>query len=252
MKPVYVTRAGILGTLIALVVAGVCVRLGIWQLDRLDQRRKHNAAVAGRMAEPPVDFNEIHGDTTGLLYRNAVVRGHYDQDRTVLLAGRDYRGRGGVHVLTPLQLESGGTILVNRGWLPAIDPREVPVESYRKSGLVRVRGLIMSLPHPTGSGLDEPADAATVAKTEFRRVWYRFSGGDITAWLPYPVRDVYLQILPGRDAPDAPVPLPRPMLGTGRHLGYAIQWFSFAAVALIGWGVLALRKGEVGRRGGKP
>ncbi|HEX7049946.1 MAG TPA: SURF1 family protein [Longimicrobiales bacterium] len=289
MRPFQTTRAGVAGTLLALAVAAVCIRLGVWQLDRREQRVARNQILAERLAAPPLELTTARIDTAGLLYRAVTARGEYDEARSILRAGPSYQGAPGVHVYTPLRLVDGGTVLVNRGWLPAVDPAAVDLDEIREPGTVTVRGFVLAIPGAergegdavpaspaaTSSGADAaggtgarergalpalrverqtaalrvdpqpPADAAEDAG--FQRVWYRLDFAAIRRQLPYSVPDFYIQALPDSAAPRYPVRLPPPAMDNGPHLGYAIQWFSFAAIALIGWITLAVRQGEVRR-----
>src|SRR5690606_2192209 len=80
MRPFQITRSGVAGTLLALAAAATCVRLGIWQLDRLEQRRTRNAAVSERIAAEPVTLTSIRPDTTGMIFRTVTVEGEFDHD----------------------------------------------------------------------------------------------------------------------------------------------------------------------------
>ncbi|MBX6364652.1 MAG: SURF1 family protein [Gemmatimonadetes bacterium] len=235
MPPLRITRAGLVGTVLALVVAATCVRLGFWQLHRLAERRARNAAVSARMRGAPVALTGVPSDTAGLAYRAVTIAGQYDDARSVVFAAHSLMGEPGVWLLTPLRVP-GGAILVNRGWVPSPDAATLRRQVPAPTGTVRVRGVLVPLP---ARGSEEGAVADT-----FRRIWYRPSAGALTRQFPYRVSSLYLQALPEPGAPPLPHRLPPPELDEGPHLSYAIQWFGFAAIALIGWAVLALRRGE--------
>jgi surfeit locus 1 family protein len=237
-----VSRAGLIGSLIVLAVAGLCVRLGLWQLSRLQQRDAHNELLAERMRLPPFTLEPARIDTTRLLFRRAEVTGRYDHDRTIVLAGRALRGVPGVHVLTPVLLDSGHTaVLVNRGWQPAADGATVDFDTLRTAAEVRLTGLVLPLPARTRRPQPAAADGT------FRRTWFSIDPQALRNQYPYRLLDVHIQALPDSAAPRYPIRLPPPALDRGPHLGYAIQWFSFAAIAVIGWTILMLRTGEFRR-----
>ena len=120
------TRRNILAALLAVVVAAVCVRLGIWQLQRLGERRARNAAVSARLAAPPVSLNQLPGDPTAARYRRVRLTGTLDFDHEIVLIGRSRQGAPGVHIVTPLRLDgSDRAVLVNRGWVYAPDAATV-------------------------------------------------------------------------------------------------------------------------------
>lgn len=254
MRALDLTGRGIIGTVVVLIVAAVCVRLGIWQLDRRTERAARNDVIAERMALPPMALTSAPRDT-GLAYRRARVAGRADGDRALILAGRSRNGAPGVNVLSPVRLGTGA-VLVNRGWLPAPDAATVDLDPVRLDGPVEVEGVLLPFPDVERASEPEP----------FRVTWFRFDGDAIRAQYPYPVAPLYLAATaggtgdsapgPGRAptgpadagaaaggaAPVAPIPPGAPELDPGPHLSYAVQWFSFAAIALIGWLVLLVQR----------
>ncbi|HEY8484008.1 MAG TPA: SURF1 family protein [Longimicrobiales bacterium] len=252
-NPVYFTSAGIVGTIAALLVALVCIRLGLWQLDRREQRRARNAAIAERMHAPPAVVSGPAADTAGLLYRTVEVAGEYDHEHSFVRPGRTHAGMRGVHLYTPLRLEGGGAVLVNRGWLPSRDGITADLTPFSRPGRVQVRGLALPIgdaPPRRDTATGPEAGPASLAADTFPRVWYHLDADRLERQLGYPILDFYVQRLPEPDAPELPAPIDPPELDAGPHLSYAIQWFSFATIALVGWGAIVIRCGEPGRRRG--
>lgn len=238
MKP---TARDLLALLAALTVAGVCVRLGIWQLDRLEQRRERNAAHATAAALPPLRLDPtalgaVFADPESHLYRRAVARGVYDPAEQIVLRGRSLGGRPGVHLVVPLRIAGSDTaVLVNRGWIPSPDAATVEAYAFPEPGVREVEGLLQEIPTTSDGG--GPAAPGGGPDTTFRRL-------DLTrlrARLPYPVLPLYIQPLPNSARPGPPHAVAPSDLSEGPHLGYAVQWFSFAVIALIGVGFLLLR-----------
>lgn len=262
MRPIELSRSGLLGSLAVLLVVVMCLRLGFWQLDRRDQRMTQNAAIAERMDAAPVRLDGLPSDTAGLTYRRATVRGRLDSPRAVVLGGRSLAGSPGVHILVPLRL-GVGALLVNRGWMPSPDAATVDVEPVALEGEVRVEGVLLPFPRVT-------TDPATHDRTAgFQKTWYRLSGDAIRAQYPYPVAPLYLLATGRPQGPAAdetvrtlPVILEPPSLEPGPHLSYAVQWFSFATIFLFGWLALLVRRvgrdrgvrgaGGAGVDGGRP
>jgi len=217
------------------IVTATCIRLGFWQLDRLRGRRDANAAIAAAEALPPRPLPSLTAETddpTTLRFRPAVADGTYDPAHEILLYGRSSReGQAGNQVLTPLRLADGTAIVVDRGWIP-ID-QDVPVtgEAAAPSGPVTVIGVLFPADAISSGG---PPSTERVTKVDL---------GQIGAALPYPILPVYL-LLQQQDPPQPgalPEPPPLPPLTNGPHLSYAVQWFSFAAIAVIGYLVLLRR-----------
>lgn len=236
-RTLVVTRGAIWGSAIVLLVALICVRLGIWQLQRLEQRRERNAATMERMQLPATRLNAISNDSAGIIFRRVLITGPYDDAHTIIIAGRSLRGVPGVHVLTPMRV-GGAAVLVNRGWMPSADAARIEVDSITEPAPLDLPALITPFPEDFG----KPVTTGT-----FQRVWYQMNGDQLRRQFPYPVLPVVAQILPHADQPQFPIRLKAPEMDEGPHLGYAIQWFSFAAIAIIGWLLLLLKRKKVGR-----
>ena len=139
------SRKWIITTFIAIAAVGVLARLGIWQLDRLDQRRAFNARVLEQVNREELDLNTASApsDITEMEFRSVVVQGEYDHDFEVALRNQVWNDNPGVHLLTPLQIEgSDEVILVDRGWIPLDDIAPDQWDQYQEPGLVLVRGVI--------------------------------------------------------------------------------------------------------------
>lgn len=247
-----VTPKGLLATIAAVLIAAVCVRLGFWQLDRLEQRRERNAAVIGAASLPAL---ELSGDSLralmrnpdGYHYRRVKVRGVYLPAGDFLLRGRAMEGRPGVHLVTPLRIAGTDTaILVLRGWIPANDAATADPRPYVAPGEREVEGIVQTISTAGGPvPLAEKVNGTRVA------TYQRIDPRAVRAATPYPLVPAYLQILPTPAAPPPPraadsVPalrrVPLPPLDEGPHLGYAIQWFGFAAVAIFGMVVVIVKQ----------
>jgi surfeit locus 1 family protein len=236
-RPLVITPGGVAATLVLLLVCVLCVRLGFWQLDRRAQRHAYNEAVAARTDAPPVTAAAQLRDTTDLIFRTAFVSGRYDHDRSIALPGRSYAGAPGVYLLTPFRIDgTTAAVLVNRGWVPAADGTTIDFAYFADDSAHALSGIL--LPLPAGPS---PRAAPTAATGEFRRVWYAIDERALRAQFPYPLLDAQLQLVGDGSRTAAPLPLPAPTLDEGPHLGYAIQWFSFAIIGFVGWGVLVLK-----------
>jgi surfeit locus 1 family protein len=216
------------------VVAGVCLALGAWQLDRLAQRRATNVETERARSAPLVDLAKGHQGT--LDQRRVMAAGRFDQERLFVLRGRPYRGSPGVELVMPLLLAGSDTaVLVNLGFVPAADAVHFDPAMVDLPISDSVVGLAQAIPLNPGWGQPVLSRGDTT--------WRHIEFEAVARRLPYPV----LPIVIGRTTNDSiggyPRALPAPPLDDGPHLSYAIQWFSFATIALVG-GALWLRKRE--------
>jgi cytochrome oxidase assembly protein ShyY1 len=227
-----------------LVVAGVVlmVNLGFWQLRRLDERREFNAAVEARIDQPVVPLDELLAqldagtDVDDIEWRPVEVRGTYLPEEQVLVVNRSQNGRAGDNVVTPLALDDGRVLVVNRGFVPlAVDVPDAP------AGEVTVRGVVRPSQERRRGQLSDPSDGEL---TEVQRI----DLDRLAQQLPGDVVAVYVDLLASdpAEADGVPEPVTRPDLSEGPHLSYAVQWFIFSAAVVVGW-VLAVRW-SVGKR----
>lgn len=227
---------------IAVVLVVGFVRLGMWQLDRLDERRASNGLVEERGSAPPAPLDDLialHGaDPDGLIHRRAVVEGRFRQDLEFFSIGRTYGDLSGTLVATPLELADGSLMIVVRGLVPS-DTAGPPADGFElPSGEVTLTGRLDDGEEPLRIG--EPApDGGTI--TSISRIDLDF----IDTWLPGDVAPISL-LLDSQDPEStgaSPVRVPDEELTEGSHLGYAIQWFAFALIVAVGVGYLVWRAG---------
>lgn len=235
------TVRGIIAAVFVLLVAGVCVRLGLWQLDRLKERRARNEAVRSATALPPLVLDAataaaVTSDPDAYVWRRVRVRGRYAPAGAVVLRARAREGNPGVHVVAPLVLGDGRVVMVNRGWVRSPDAATVDRSALRpETGEVTVTGVLL----PVETRPDGGMPAGRVGDdTTYRRL----DLAALRARTPGEVLPVHVQQLADGAVSDPPIPVPLPEMGEGNHLSYAVQWFSFAAIAVIGFGVVALRR----------
>lgn len=231
------SRRWILTTLLVVAGAAVCARLGIWQLDRLKQRRAFNAHVYAVRAEPALDLPASAGDEDlpDMEYRAAQATGRYDFGHQVAIRNQYYNNQYGFHLITPLVMSDGEAVLVDRGWIPA-DGNTTPANwhNYDLTEQATVHGIIrVSQSTPGFGGI---ADPTLTPGQKSMDLWIYVNIPRISQQMPYPILPVYIQLDPDPSRTTPPIPFqPELDLSEGPHQGYAIQWFSFAALLLTGY-----------------
>jgi surfeit locus 1 family protein len=213
---------------VAIIAAAVCVRLGFWQLHRRAERKARNALIMSRLDSAAVDVAALPHDTALARFRRARVTGVPDYEHELIFAARSYRGSPGVNFLTPVRIPGRDTaVIVNRGWVYSPDGSTVDESKWRDTSST-FTGYIEELPSVVGSSYASRP-----------RVIARLSFGAVSKALPYPVAPFYVVALGDSViAPDRLARLTVPPLDEGPHLNYAIQWFAFALIALVGAGVV--------------
>jgi surfeit locus 1 family protein len=243
-------------TLAVILCTALLVRLGFWQLQRLQERRANNAFLLARVEQPPVQLAGQVVDPSQLDLRRATALGTYDFSQEVVLRNQALNGAPGVHLITPLRISgSNEAVLIDRGWIPfeRSDPAQRAAFD-QPTGVVEVAGLI----HRSQTRLNflSPADPSLGPDRARLDEWFRVDIPRIQQQVPYALTPVFVEegevslnaasVLASVDRlPQSDVTLD---LSEGPHLGYAIQWFSFAAILLVGY-VFLYRRQAAGQAG---
>jgi surfeit locus 1 family protein len=239
----------VLGGVAVVLLATLFVRLGVWQLHRLHERRAKNAAWNTALALPvlPLDSGllaDVARRPAACVNRRVRVAGAYDPAGQVLLRGRTLDGRPGVHVVTPLAVAgTPWSVMVNRGWTYAPDAATPAEPVTTEPGLRTVEGVLQEIPRAGDRGLPSVSRSAGVERITLRHLDLQ----TLARRAPRPLLPLYVQQLPvpGQAAGTATLRrVPLPPLDEGPHFSYAVQWFSFAAIAVIGYLVLLFRRRE--------
>ena len=220
----------IAGHLLAVITVIAFVNLGFWQLRRHEEKADLRDAVAAAQALPPIPITEAPEGS----YRRVSATGTFDGSlQTKVL--RSQGGASGYHVITPFLFDEGLAVLVDRGWI-SLDT-EMPAPFAQ---VTEIEGTLW--PAEEGSSIPDSLSPAV------RRIDPEIPA----AFADYEFLGEYLLLTgfgyEGQNAPILPDP---PEVSLGPHMGYALQWFAFTLVVLIGYPIL-LRRARLGGAGSTP
>jgi cytochrome oxidase assembly protein ShyY1 len=212
-----------------LALAAIMVGLGDWQLSRYHERSAINARIDAAARRDPVPLTQVvragQPVSPDAAWTRVNATGRFDTEREVLVRDRSLDGQIGFEVLTPLLLDNGAAVLVDRGWLPFASPPRVPPAP---AGLVTVTGRV----HLTESRSDAPLTVN--GRVQVRRI--------DPHRLPGPLLDGYLLL--DQPAQDGLTPIPSDHANAVMNAGYVVQWWVFALLTLVGFGWTARRQAQ--------
>lgn len=215
--------------LFMLALTGLFVWLGVWQVERLAEKEALIAEVDRQLTQQPYDlppadqWSAIDLDTYA--YHPLTVTGRYAYDRTVLVFTNlsDARGKfsgPGYWVMTPLTPPDGGSVFINRGFIPQSSAASFLDAGNGPAGDITVTGIGMK-PEATGAFTPGP-DAAN--RVEWVRDPARLAA---MAQAPTPIFGLTIDA-PAGDAGALPQGGETVIEFPNNHLGYALTWFGFA------------------------
>jgi len=220
-------------SVLAIAIAIACIVLGSWQVRRLWARQAANKIVATRRFAPEVELDSLPRDTAAARSRRVHLRGIYDNAQEIIYTLRGRNGSPGVNILTPLLRTGKDTaVLVNRGWVYSPDGTTIDTRPWREADTLNGHGFVETF--PTQGPFPEPNPARP-------RSFRRLDRAALSKAFSYPIANYYVVLTDSATSPSAPPRVEQTPLDEGPHRNYAIQWFSFAAIAIVGLGIFLRR-----------
>ena len=227
-------KANIFLTMLAILVLGLLLSLGFWQLDRAKQKQHLLDLQAERMKLPAVNISTINLTDKNLRYLPVKIDGLLDNEHQILIDNQVMHGQAGYLVLTPVLLPDKQAILLNRGWVPLGNDRSVLPDV--KIPLTRV-AVVGKLDHfPSVGIMLKGADELTAGWPAVTQV---VDVNKIAKRLGYSVMPY--QVLLNASENNGYDRHWQPMrMGPEKHHGYAFQWFALASVWVVLYFVLTI------------
>jgi surfeit locus 1 family protein len=214
-------------TAISLPLLLVLLGLGTWQIERLHWKEGLIAARAAAIAAPPIAVPRDLDQARGKEFRHVTATGTFLNDKEIFLGATDEGAETGFHLITPLRLDGGALLLVDRGWIPGNRKDPATRAAGQLAGRVTVEGLLRIVPTGRPNWFVPDNDCA-------KNYWFWVEGPAIARCVGVDsVLPVYM------DAGPAPNPGGFPKGGVTRtslpndHLSYAITWFALAAGLVV-------------------
>lgn len=228
------SRRGWAAFVVALILAAVAVRLGLWQLGRADEKQALMDLRASRtsavvLGAPNTEFAwRADLNASALDQSPVILRGQWRIPASIALDNRAWEGRAGAHVLTPFQLTDGSVVWVNRGWMPK-PPGVQVVDIPAAPPATEITGVALA---SVMRRLELSGDTNTLRQGN---VWQNFDW--VAAAQRLPANTWPVIVWQTSENPDGLLrKLPDVSSDVPKHLGYAAQWFCLAALALFfGW-----------------
>jgi cytochrome oxidase assembly protein ShyY1 len=237
-------------TLFSLVMVPTMIALGFWQLGRAEEKAALAAAWERQQAQPPVPVQTLLGREPGALaYRPVTATGRLRESEYLLLDNRINRGQFGYQVLGILDLDQADlAVLVNRGWVAGDPARRTLPPVPAAPGKVTVSGHVY-IP---------PGDPYLLQEQQLAEGWPKLVQAiEMDKIAPaVDAGSVFPHVLRlDRDSPAAlTVDWQVVNVRADKHTGYAVQWFTMAAVLAIfyllrssnTWQLLTAKRGKSG------
>jgi len=237
----------ILSHLFVLALVVTMINLGLWQAGKYEDKKAANKVVRERLAAPIADIASVirptdpYSKATALQNRPVRVSGVFEADQ-MLVRGRSLDQEPGSWVLTPLRRSDGSLVIVNRGWIRN-DGSLTAVPAYEPvpTGTVTVTGLLQPTVTRDQIGPTDPPTGhlTNLARADIARYARQLDGPVVPAWVQ--LRTLTPPQVASPPARRVPTVLGPPELDQGPYFSYAVQWFIFTTIALVGYPLILRR-----------
>lgn len=202
----------------------VLLSLGVWQLDRAEQKRQLQTQIDRQQQQPAIPLTEVQ-PATELAWHPLQLTGQFDPERIWLLDNRTRNGQAGVEVLQLFHDQPSDLLLViNRGWMAWPDRRQLPGVATPE-GIMQLQAQALPDPEP-GFRLHSPAT------TGWPRLIAHVDPPTLAAQANQPLQPWIARLQPGSPG-GLRLEWPALPMSASKHTGYAVQWFALAVALLI-------------------
>jgi surfeit locus 1 family protein len=214
-------------TLLLALPVPVFIALGVWQLDRAEQKLQLAQQITARGELPAFELQALVQDPQELHFRKVQVQGTFEKELQFFIENRRMGGHNGFHVISPLQIQGSNVrVLINRGWIADTRHPDLP-DAAIPNGVQRISGEI-SIPSAPALKLHSDENAAN----DWGKRWPYLTTGLFAANVAFPLEPFVILQSPADEhgfVRNWPREAPKQMM----HIGYALQWFAFALIAII-------------------
>jgi len=203
------------------------MRLGFWQLSRAEQKTHLQQAIERQAQLPPLNLAQLQTDPTswGQTHRRVSLQGEWLNDKTVFLDNRAHHGRVGFWVMTPLRVQAGQVVWVQRGWVERdpLDPRKVPSLSTPAIGVTIDARIAPALSQIFELRSDQPEAGGNPSP-----IRANLNPAQMQSLVQDNVLSLVVQTGPEGDGLQRDWPLVG--LSADKNKAYAFQWFALSAL----------------------
>ena len=214
-------------TIVTLPALLMLIGLGSWQLQRLQWKNDLISSFEARSTADAITIPAANAELDDLEFRNLALYGVFQHDKETFLTGRTYEGNAGFHVVTPLLLDDGRTILINRGWVSE-DYRNPAKRTFSQiDGKASVTGILR---RPGVKGYFVPENQPE------NGFWFTLVPSEINQHLALgdaAIDQFYADALRTSDVVTLPIAAKTKLNLRNAHLSYAMTWYGIA-LSLIG------------------
>lgn len=221
------SRSTIIATLITVLAISALVKLGLWQLDRANEKQALFDDFA-RAQQQQQWLPLTHADVRPERYQGVQVSGQFTDNRYFLLDNQIHNSQVGYQVIGLLETEFQSALIpVNLGWVSLGSSRDQLPQIELPSGPIEVTGWFY---HPSASPFTRADQMVELGPWPLRI--QHLDSEVLSAALTLSIAP-YVVLLSETESIGFPRQWQPNLMPPEKHRAYAITWFSLALACLI-------------------
>ena len=222
-------KPSIVGGIVTLVCIPLFIHLGNWQYNKAMQKQALQTSFDSSLNAAPIALPTNLSSYEALKYKTVQIQGSFEPKYAFLLDNMMYQENAGYHVITPLRLkDSNVLVLVNRGWIPALEKHaQLPAINTPSE----IQTLIAKVILPSNQFFSLESDTSSTSAEPWPAVWQNLDMKKFAKVTNVKVMPIILRLEPNSKGGDFVRDWPAPVEDITKNIGYAYQWYGFAVAA---------------------
>lgn len=219
--------------IVSTIFVVVFIQLGNWQLSRADEKDARQQQLEEFAKQPTLNLPATPIKLDDLLYREVEVVGEYVAEQSIYLDNKTHNGVAGYHIISPVRIANSDMhVLVNRGWVATGMNRDILPHIPEVEGEIKVTGTVIP-PTQRALVLSDHVVTGAVWSTLYIDRYQEQTGLNLQPILIQQEDELEDGLIRDWIRLDT---------GSSKNLGYAFQWYSFAALTVIIFMVLNVKR----------
>lgn len=222
-------KFNVLGGIVTLICIPLFIHLGNWQYNKAMQKQALQSRFDASLNAAPITLPIGLTSYEDWKYKSVKIQGSFEPKYAFLLDNMMYQERAGYHVITPLRLKDSNTlVLVNRGWVPALERHDQLPVIHTPSD---VQTIIAKVILPSNKFFSLESDTDALNNQTWPTVWQNLNMQKFMQLSKISVMPIVLRLEPNSEGSSFIREWPAPVEDITKNIGYAYQWYGFAVAA---------------------
>ena len=205
--------------LISIIISLICLSLSVWQINRLQWKKKLIRNIENAYNSEPININTLSGDLNNFKFKKVYLEGYFLGEKSMFLGPRVNKDQVGYHLITPFLLKDNRYILINRGWIK----EKIKINNQKKEYVIK--GILKE---------SDIKNIFTPKNNMEENLWFYISTNQMSQFSGLKLADnIFLDLI--ESSPNDKISAINSSMPkfSNNHLQYAITWIILGLIFLV-------------------